>query len=72
MTYRQLDEILFQMVDLRMGWEDLEKKGYEKAVVESVRRKIIDSQFKRTMPPVAKLLHRTVGIDFRYLRDWDK
>jgi len=37
-----------------------------------VRRMIVNSQFKRTMPPIAKLHARTIGIDFRYLRDWNK
>jgi NAD+ synthase len=72
MTYQKLDEILFQMVDLRKGTDDIEKMGYDKKAVASVRAKIVGSQFKRTMPPIAKMQHRTIGIDFRYLRDWDK
>jgi NAD+ synthase len=30
------------------------------------------SQFKRRLPIIAKLSGRTVGIDFRYPRDWGR
>jgi NAD+ synthase len=35
-------------------------------VVDRIRR----YQFKRVLPPIAKLSNRTVGYDFLYLRDW--
>jgi len=35
-------------------------------VVTRIRR----SQFKRMLPPIAKVSNRTVGYDFLYLRDW--
>ena len=41
-------------------------------LIRRIREMIVRSQFKRTMPPVAKLHARTMGIDFRYLRDWNK
>ena len=71
-TYKQLDEILYQMVDLRMSDAEIEKAGYAKKDIEKIKRLMIQSQYKRTMPPIAKLHGRTIGLDFRYLRDWNK
>ena len=39
---------------------------FVRSVVERVRR----NQFKRVLPPIAKLSNRTIGYDFLYLRDW--
>lgn len=71
-TYKELDEILYQLVDIRMKVVEIEKAGYSKKDIERIKEKMINSQYKRTMPPVCKLQPRTVGIDFRYLRDWNK
>ncbi len=71
-TYRELDEILFNLVDLRKGDGELIDMGYSKINIEKVKRLMVNSQYKRTMPPVCKLQPRTIGIDFRYLRDWNK
>ncbi len=71
-TYRELDEILFLLVDMRKKESSLIDMGYSRANIEKIKRLMIRSQFKRTMPSVAKLQSRTVGIDFRYLRDWNK
>jgi NAD+ synthase len=72
MTYKKLDEILFQLIDCRMRVDDIEKAGYSEKDIERIKRMIVGTQYKRTMPPVCKLQPRTVGIDFRYLRDWNK
>jgi len=71
-TYKELDEILFQMVDCRMRDAEIERAGYSKKDIERIKSMITNSQYKRTMPPVCKLQQRTVGIDFRYLRDWNR
>lgn len=71
-TYKELDEILFNMADLRKGYNELLKMGFSKINIEKVKQLVVKSQYKRTMPPVCKLQPRTVGIDFRYLRDWNK
>ncbi len=72
MTYKQLDEILFQMIDCRKTDREITAAGYAQKEIDKIRKMIINSQYKRTMPPVAKLHTRTVGLDFRYLRDWNK
>ncbi len=71
-TYKQLDEILFQMIDGRKQDRELEQAGYHSKDIERIKRMIVNSQYKRTMPPVAKLLSRTIGLDFRFPRDWNK
>lgn len=71
-TYKELDDILFYLIEKRKRVGDIEKMGYSRATIDKIRYMIINSQFKRTMPPVAKLQNRTIGSDFRYLRDWFK
>ncbi|HNX96415.1 MAG TPA: NAD+ synthase [Candidatus Aminicenantes bacterium] len=69
-TYRELDEILFQLVDRRLSpAQVVALLDLPAERVARVRQRIVRSQYKRTMPPVAKLSNRTVGLDFRYLRD---
>lgn len=72
MSYQELDEILYSLIDLRKKPQEVVKLGFSKQTVQKVQNLIMDSQFKRTMPPIAKLQLRTVGLDFRYLRDWNK
>jgi NAD+ synthase len=71
-TYRDLDIILHLMVDKRCDEGEIVERGFKLALVRRINKMIAASQFKRTMPPVCKLHPRTVGIDFRYLRDWNK
>lgn len=71
-TYKELDEILYRWVDLRMKPWEIEKAGYSRQTIDRVKSMIMRSQYKRTLPQVCKLQARTVGIDFRYPRDWGK
>ncbi len=71
-TYQELDEILYNLIDLRKRPAEIERMGYAKTTVARIITMIVNSQYKRTMPPVAKLQNRAIGIDFRYLRDWNK
>jgi NAD+ synthase len=71
-AYKDLDVILHLMVDMRWDEGEIIERGYRLPLIRRVRKMIVASQFKRTMPPVAKLHARTIGIDFRYLRDWNK
>jgi len=70
MTYASVDQLLFQMVDERRTDAELEALGFDHTLIRTVRRKIRTSQFKRRLPVIAKVSHRTVNIDFRYPRDW--
>ena len=71
-NYHDLDIILHLMVDKRWDEGEIVDRGYPLTLIRRIKRMIVNSQFKRTMPPVCKLHPRTVGIDFRYLRDWNK
>ena len=51
-TYRKLDEILYQMLDLKSGKEEMIKQGISKQEMEKVEKMIRNSEFKRNMPPV--------------------
>ena len=42
--------------------------GFPSAVIERVKRLVAVSEFKRQVPPVAKLGPRTTGVDYLYPR----
>ncbi len=67
-SYPQLDRILFWMIDKRRSDDDLAAMGFDPATVRRVQRMVATSEFKRQMPPVAKLGPRTTGVDYLYPR----
>jgi NAD+ synthase len=69
-SYREVDRLLYQMIDERRSDQELEATGFAKAFIVRVRSLVRTSQFKRRPPVVAKVSHRTVNVDFRYARDW--
>ncbi|GGJ06231.1 NH(3)-dependent NAD(+) synthetase [Alicyclobacillus cellulosilyticus] len=69
-TYDEADEVLFQLVDLRLSPDELIADGYPPALVTAIARRVQRNQYKRRTPVIAKVSGRTVGLDFRYLRDW--
>lgn len=69
-TYAEVDQLLYLLVDQRYRPEDCVEAGFSESFVRLVMEKVRRNQFKRLMPPVAKLTNRTVGYDFLYLRDW--
>ncbi len=69
-SYDAVDRLLLDMVERRMGDDELQAAGHDAAFVLRVRRMISKSQFKRQMPLIAKLTDRTINADFRYPRDW--
>ncbi|MBI4428459.1 MAG: NAD+ synthase [Ignavibacteriales bacterium] len=69
-TYREVDQLLFQMIDERRSDEELGKMGFSKDFVKKVRSLIRKNQFKRRPPVIAKVSYRTLNVDFRYVRDW--
>jgi NAD+ synthase len=71
-TYRQVDELLYRMVDQRLTQPELVAAGFEVEFVESIYAKIQNSHFKRRLPVIAKVSNRTIDRDFRYARDWGK
>jgi NAD+ synthase len=71
-TYREADELLYRMVDLRMNRDELIGCGFATDFIDSVYLKVQNSHFKRRLPIIAKVSNRTIDRDFRYSRDWGK
>ncbi len=71
-TYREVDELLYRMVDLRLTREELVAAGFDGEFIDSIYQKIRNSHFKRRLPVIAKVSNRTIDRDFRYARDWGK
>ncbi|MBI1920726.1 MAG: NAD+ synthase [Geobacter sp.] len=71
-TYREVDELLYHMVDLRMTREELVAKGFSPEFIDKIYQKVRNSHFKRRLPVIAKVSNRTIDRDFRYSRDWGK
>ena len=69
-TYDDVDKLLYLLVDHRYSPEECIEAGFDQTFVETVVTRIRRNQFKRMLPPVAKVSNRTVGYDFLYLRDW--
>lgn len=69
-SYRLADQILYRLVDERYTPEEVVAQGFPEDVVWAVVERVRRNHYKRIMPPIAKLSHRTVGYDFLYLRDW--
>jgi NAD+ synthase len=67
-SYPQLDRLLYWRVDKRRSIEELVAMGFDAATVERVDRMVAGSEFKRQVPPIAKLGPRTAGIDYLYPR----
>jgi len=72
LTYAELDEILFHLVDERESREELLARGYAKDKIEKILGMIKNSEFKRKLPPIPKISARTIGHDFLYPYDWDR
>jgi len=70
LTYREVDELLYYMVDERSRDEELVARGFKPEFIAKIREKIRRSQFKRRPPIIAKVSSRTINADFRYPRDW--
>lgn len=69
-TYDDVDRLLYLLVDERYGRAEAIAAGWPSRFVDRVRRRIAGSQYKRRLPLIAKVSQRTIGIDFRYPRDW--
>jgi NAD+ synthase len=69
-TYEEVDRLLFLIVDQRYSAQECIEEGFDEIFVHSVIARMRRNQFKRMMPPIAKLSNRTIGYDFLYLRDW--
>jgi NAD+ synthase len=69
-TYAEVDRLLVLLVDRRWRRAELVRAGFAPEFVDRVITMIRRSHYKRRMPVIAKLSHRTMDRDFRYARDW--
>jgi NAD+ synthase len=69
-TYADVDRLLYLLVDQRYSPADCVEAGFPETFVKKVVERVRRNQFKRVLPPIAKLSNRTIGYDFLYLRDW--
>jgi len=72
LAYEELDGILYHLVDLRQTIQEVIQAGSEEQKVRRIIDLIKKSEFKRKLPPIAKISNRTIGHDFLYPYDWDK
>ena len=70
LTYAEADRLLYWMFDRRASEKELLQSGFVRRTVRRIHERVRRSQFKRRMPLIAKVSLRTVGVDFRYPRDW--
>ena len=68
LTYAELDRLLFWMVDRRRSDEELAALGFSRELIARVGRLVAGAEFKRQVPPIAKISSRTAGIDYLYPR----
>ena len=54
-TYKRLDEILCNLLDLKLEKEDIIEKGFSEKEIEKVQRMIRNSEFKRRTPPMPNI-----------------
>jgi NAD+ synthase len=67
-SYPVLDRLLFWRIDKRRSLDEMVGMGFDRALVERIDRMIASSEFKRQVPPIAKLGPRTAGVDYLYPR----
>jgi len=70
LEYDIVDQVLYLLVDERLDPEKVVQRGFDKALVDRTIRTVMNMQYKRMTPIIAKVGSRTPGIDFRYPRDW--
>ena len=69
-SYEDADQLLYLLVDERYSPEEAVAAGFSQAMIDRVLTMVRRSHYKRTLPVIPKISGRTVGHDFRYLRDW--
>jgi len=69
-TYDEVDHLLYLLIDERYTPDECIAVGFEAPFVSKVVERVRRNQFKRILPPIAKLSHRKIGYDYLYLRDW--
>ena len=69
-SYDEVDRLLALLIDARASRATAIEAGFPPKLIDDVTRRIVRTQFKRTLPVIAKISTRSIGWDFRYPRDW--
>jgi NAD+ synthase len=69
-TYADVDKLLYLLVERSFRPEDCVQAGFQEAFVRQVIERILKNEYKRLLPPIARLSNRTVGYDSLELHDW--
>jgi NAD+ synthase len=72
LTYAEIDRILEFLVDGKRTVREAIAAGFSPSAVKKIALMIRNSEFKRKLPVIAKLSHRSVGHDFLYPFDWGR
>ncbi len=67
-SYPELDRLLFWLIDKRRSLDEVVALGFSRELVARVDRMVAGAEFKRQVPPIAKLGPRTAGVDYLYPR----
>ena len=59
LSYDEIDKILLQLIDKKKSRDELISSGFAKKNVDKIINMIKNSEFKRRMPPIAKLSGQT-------------
>jgi NAD+ synthase len=67
-SYAEVDRLLFRLVDRRLTPDEVVADGFAQELVDRIDRMVAGAEFKRQVPPIAKIGPRTAGIDYLYPR----
>lgn len=67
-SYADVDRILWRLVDGRRTPDEVAADGFDPALVARIDRMVAAAEFKRQVPPIAKVGPRSAGIDYLYPR----
>ena len=67
-SYPELDRLLFWRVDKRRSVDEVVGMVFSRTLVERIDRMVAGAEFKRQVPPIAKIGPRTAGVDYLYPR----
>ncbi len=67
-SYPVLDRLLYWRIDRRRSVNEVVALGFDRVLVERVDRMVAGAEFKRQVPPIAKIGPRTAGVDYLYPR----
>lgn len=69
-SYAEVDRLLYLLVDRRWSPPEAAAAGFDPAFIAKVGELVRRNHYKRRLPIIAKISHRTMDRDFRYPRDW--